>query len=303
MQATIIDGKQIAAEVRSGLRERVEAFVADYGSSPGLAVVLVGDNPASHVYVRMKERGCNDVGIRSEKHHLPADTTQDDLIRLVRRLGARDDIDGILVQMPLPRHISDQSVLAEVDPAKDVDGFHPINAGKLASGARGIVPCTPAGIIEMIRRTGLSLQGKEAVVVGRSNIVGKPTALLLLQENATVTLAHSRTANLKEVCRRADVLVVAIGRPYLITSDYVKPGAAVIDVGVNRLPDGGLVGDVDFDDVKEVAGYLTPVPGGVGPMTIAMLLQNTLDAAIARRRRCKALAELLRSSRKLDDDG
>lgn len=283
MGATLIDGKAIAAEVEGGLKERVAEFEAKYGAAPGLAVVLVGDNPASHVYVRMKERACARIGMRSEKHHLPAEKSQEDLIRLVRRLGAREDIDGILVQMPLPPHISEEAVLAEVDPAKDVDGFHPINSGRLLSGAKGLVPCTPAGILEMIRRTGQSLQGKEAVVVGRSNIVGKPTAILLLHENATVTMAHSRTADLKAVCRRADLLVVAVGRPRMIKAEYVKPGAMVIDVGVNRLPEGGLVGDVDFEDVKTVAGYLTPVPGGVGPMTIAMLLKNTLEAALARR--------------------
>lgn len=284
MEATLIDGKAVAAQVAGDLRERVAAFASRYGSAPGLAVVLVGDDPASQVYVRMKERRCADVGIRSEKHHLPASTSELELIELVRHLGRRDDIDGILVQLPLPPHISEEAVLAAVDPAKDVDGFHPVNSGRLLAGAPTIVPCTPAGVLELIRRTGQPIQGKEAVVVGRSNIVGKPTAILLLQENATVTLAHSRTANLQDVCRRADILVVAVGRPRLITAEYVKPGATVIDVGVNRLPDGSLAGDVDFDSVKAVAGYLTPVPGGVGPMTIAMLLKNTLEAAIARRR-------------------
>src|SRR5690606_23677560 len=217
------------------------------------------------------------------KHHLPHATAQEEVVRLVRHLGERDDVDGILVQLPLPDHISEQAALEAVDPAKDVDGLHPQNAGRLLSDGGGIVPCTPAGILELIRRTGVRIEGKEAVVVGRSNIVGKPTALLLLQQHATVTLAHSRTVDLPKVCRRADILVVAVGRPQLITADYVKPGAIVIDVGINRLPGGGLVGDVAFDEVKEVAGYLTPVPGGVGPMTIAMLAQNTIDAAVARR--------------------
>lgn len=283
MEATLIDGKAVALEIVGELRDRVEAFTARYGSAPGLAVVLVGDDPASHVYVRTKEKRCAEVGIRSEKHHLPADTSQEELIELVRRLGGRDDVDGILVQLPLPPHISEEAVLAAVDPAKDVDGFHPVNSGRLMAGSPTLVPCTPAGVLELIRRTGQPIQGKEAVVVGRSNIVGKPAAVLLLQEHATVTIAHSRTANLKEVCRRADILVVAAGRPRLITAEHVKPGATVIDVGVNRLPDGKLTGDVDFDDVKKVAGYLTPVPGGVGPMTIAMLLRNTLKAALARR--------------------
>lgn len=283
MAATLIDGKAIAAEIRAALKEKVKEFAATFGTAPGLAVVLVGDDPASHVYVRVKERACAEVGIRSEKHHLPHGTSEGDVIRLVRHLGERDDIDGILVQLPLPKHISEQAVLEAVVPSKDVDGFHPVNAGRLLAHGAGIVPCTPAGIIELIRRTGVAVEGKEAVVVGRSNIVGKPMALLLLHENATVTLAHSRTSELRSVCRRADLLVVAVGRPRLITAEYVKPGATVIDVGVNRLPDGGLVGDVAFDEVKEVAGHLTPVPGGVGPMTIAMLLKNTIEAAVARR--------------------
>lgn len=283
MAATIIDGKAIAAEIRASLKERVQKFSSTVGAAPGLAVVLVGDDPASHIYVRTKERVSGEVGIRFEKHHLPYDAAQEEVVRLVRRLGERDDVDGILVQLPLPGHISERAVLEAVDPAKDVDGFHPQNAGRLLAHGSGIVPCTPAGILELIRRTGVRIEGKEAVVVGRSNIVGKPTALLLLQQHATVTLAHSRTVDLPKVCRRADILVVAVGRPQLITAGYVKPGAIVIDVGINRLPGGELVGDVAFDEVKDVAGYLTPVPGGVGPMTIAMLAQNTIDAAMARR--------------------
>lgn len=283
MACSLIDGKAIAAEIRAAVKEKVDAFGAQFGTAPCLAVVLVGDDPASHVYVRMKERACAEVGIRSEKHHLPADTREDELLQLIRSLGRREDVDGILVQLPLPSHISEQAVLAAVDPAKDVDGFHPVSGGRLLAGAPGILPCTPAGVIELIKRTGVSIQGKEAVVVGRSNIVGKPAALLLLREHATVTVAHSRTADLAAVCRRADILVVAVGRPRLVTAEYVKPGAVVIDVGVNRLPDGSLAGDVDFESVRQVAGYLTPVPGGVGPMTIAMLMANTLEAAIARR--------------------
>lgn len=283
MACRIIDGKAIAAEITQELKGKVAEFTRRYGSPPLLSVVLVGDDPASHVYVRRKERACGEVGIGFERHHLPAGTSQAELVELVRRLGRRSDVDGILVQLPLPDSISEQAILAEVDPAKDVDGFHPVHAGLLFTGGKGIVPGTPRGILELIRRTGIELQGKEAVVVGRSNIVGKPTAMLLLQENATVTLAHSRTRDLAAVCRRADVLVVAAGRPRLITAEHVKPGAVVIDVGVNRMPDGSLAGDVDFESVKEVAGYLTPVPGGVGPMTIAMLLSNTLEAAAARR--------------------
>src|SRR5690606_31399035 len=234
MAATIIDGKAIAAEIRASLMERVRKFSSTVGTAPGLAVVLVGDDPASHIYVRTKERVSGEVGIRFEKQHLPHATAHEEVVRLVRHLGERDDVDGILVQLPLPDHISEQAVLEAVDPAKDVDGFHPQNAGRLLSHGGGIVPCTPAGILELIRRTGVRIEGKEAVVVGRSNIVGKPTALLLLQQHATVTLAHSRTVDLPKVCRRADILVVAVGRPQLITADYVKPGAIVIDVGINR---------------------------------------------------------------------
>lgn len=275
----IIDGRAFAARVKADVAAGVERFSQSVGRPPGLAVVLVGDDPASHVYVRNKERSAAEVGIASEKHHLPATTSQDDLIRLVRRLGREPHIDGILVQMPLPPHISEEAIIREVDPGKDVDGFHPVNAGQLLIGGDGLVPCTPAGVLAMIKATGVDLRGKECVVVGRSIIVGKPMAMLLLREDATVTMCHSRTVDLPSVCRRADVLVVAVGRPHLITKEYIKPGAVVIDVGVNRLPEGGLVGDVHFDEVKEVAGHLTPVPGGVGPVTIAMLMRNTLMAA------------------------
>lgn len=280
MAGQIIDGKAAATAIRQALIEDVAKHVRETGRTPGLAVILVGENPASQVYVRMKERACSEVGIYSEKHQLPKEIDQDDLLRLVRRLNEREDIHGILVQLPLPKQIEEQSVIEMVAPQKDVDGFHPINAGLLLSGSRdGMAPCTPAGVIELIKSTGVPFAGKQAVVVGRSNIVGKPTAVLLLQEDATVTVAHSKTANLQEACRQADLLIVAAGRPGMITKEYIKPGAVVIDVGVNRLSDGGLVGDVDFDSVKEVASFITPVPGGVGPMTIAMLLQNTLRAA------------------------
>lgn len=275
----MIDGKAVAAQMRARIKEEVEQFRAEAGTVPGLAVVLVGDNPASQVYVRMKERACSEVGIYSEKHQLPKEIEQTDLLRLIRRLNQQENIHGILVQLPLPDHLDEQTVIESVDPAKDVDGFHPVNAGRLCAGAPGLVPCTPAAILELIRQTGVSIEGQEAVVVGRSNIVGKPVAMLLLQQNATVTLCHSRTRNLAQTCRRADILVVAVGRPRVITPEFVKSGALVIDVGVNRVSDGGLVGDVDFDGAQQVAGFLTPVPGGVGPMTIAMLLQNTLKAA------------------------
>lgn len=279
MTAELIDGREVASRIRGQLKIDVGAFTRTHGRAPGLAVVIVGDDPASHVYVRMKEKATAEIGMRSEKYHLPGDTTQDELIQLVHRLGEKPDVDGILVQLPLPAHIDEQSVLSAVNPAKDVDGFHPINAGKLFAGGTGFVPCTPAGIIELIRHTGVPIAGKEAVVIGRSLIVGRPVSALLLNENATVTICHSRTQRLAEVCRRADILVVAIGRPQFVTKEFVKPGAIVIDVGVNRLPSGQLVGDVHFDEVKEVAGHITPVPGGVGPMTITMLLKNTLMAA------------------------
>ncbi len=280
MTGEIIDGKAAAAAVRGALKEDVAEYIRRTRRPPGLAVVLVGDNPASQVYVRMKERACQEVGISSEKHQLPKGTHQDDLLRLVRRLNQREDIHGILVQLPLPEQIDEHEIIAAVAPHKDVDGFHPINAGLLVSGSRdGLVPCTPAGVIELIKLTRVPIAGRHAVVVGRSNIVGKPTAILLLQEDATVTVAHSKTEDLQETCRQADILVVAAGRPGMITSEYVKPGAMVIDVGVNRLADGGLIGDVDFERVKSVASFITPVPGGVGPMTIAMLLRNTLRAA------------------------
>lgn len=279
MTAARIDGKGLAQTIRSALADEVSELVASGARKPGLAVVLVGDDPASTVYVRMKERAAAEVGIFSEKHHLPVSTSSTDLIRLIRRLNRRDDIHGILVQLPLPAHIDEQLILHEIDPAKDIDGFHPVNAGQLLLGGGGFRPCTPAGIIELIKSTGEEIAGKEAVVVGRSNIVGKPAALMLLRENATVTICHSKTDDLAGVCRRADILIAAVGKAGVIGRDHIKPGAIVIDVGVNRLADGGLVGDVDFHAAQEVAGYITPVPGGVGPMTIAMLLKNTLLAA------------------------
>ncbi|MBR2338371.1 MAG: bifunctional methylenetetrahydrofolate dehydrogenase/methenyltetrahydrofolate cyclohydrolase FolD [Clostridia bacterium] len=272
-----IDGKAIAAAVRAELKEQVAAMTAA-GNTPGLAVILVGDDPASRVYVSNKEKACADVGIRSEEFTLPADTTQEQLLELVHTLNAREDIHGILCQLPLPKHLDDKAVIAAIAPEKDVDAFHAANVGHIMIGDYTFLPCTPAGVMELLHRSNIDVAGKHCVVIGRSNIVGKPMAMLLLHENATVTICHSRTQNLKEVCRGADVLVAAVGRAKFVTPDMVKPGAAVIDVGINRDENGKLCGDVD-PAVDEVAGWLTPVPGGVGPMTIAMLLKNTVTAA------------------------
>lgn len=280
MPATILDGKAMAKAIRQDVARDV-ARLRERGLVPGLAVVLVGDDPASHTYVRAKAKACREVGIHSEVHHLPVDTPEAVLLETVRRLNERDDIHGILVQLPLPAHIRPKAVIDAVRPDKDVDGFHPLNVGNLAIGDRCLVPCTPRGILEMVKRAGLEVAGKRAVVIGRSNIVGKPMAQLLLREDATVTVCHSKTPDLPAVAREADLLVVAIGRPAYVDDRFVKPGAVVIDVGINRLADGRLVGDVDFAKVQHVAGYLTPVPGGVGPMTIAMLLKNTVEAAAA----------------------
>jgi methylenetetrahydrofolate dehydrogenase (NADP+)/methenyltetrahydrofolate cyclohydrolase len=283
MSATVLDGKKLAEEVRAEVRVGVEQFVRDHGRAPGLDVVLVGEDPASQVYTRNKEKASNEVGIRGKLHVLPASTTEDDLVALLERLNADEAIDGILVQLPLPKHIREQRVLDLVRADKDVDGFHPINAGLLASGRPAIAPCTPVGCMRLIATAGVELAGKRAVVIGRSNIVGKPMAQLLLAANATVTIAHSRTADLAAVCREADVLVAAVGKRELVRGDWIKPGAVVIDVGTNRVNlEGGktkLYGDVAFDEAKEVARAITPVPGGVGPMTIACLLANTLSAA------------------------
>jgi len=278
VQTHIIDGNAIAREVRGELHARVQALKAA-GVTPGLAVVLVGENPASRVYVRNKGRACADVGLHSEQHDMPGTSTEAEVLERVRRLNADPRIHGILVQLPLPAHISGERVLHAIAPEKDVDGFHPFNVGLLATGHPLFAPCTPAGVMVMLDREGIDPQGRHAVVVGRSNIVGKPMALLLLQRNATVTICHSKTRDLGEVTRQADILVVAIGRARAVDGDMVKPGAVVIDVGINRLPDGKLAGDVDFQSVLGRASHLTPVPGGVGPMTIAMLLVNTVTAA------------------------
>jgi methylenetetrahydrofolate dehydrogenase (NADP+) / methenyltetrahydrofolate cyclohydrolase len=283
VSAEVIDGKAVAAEVRGRVASRVREFaVANDGHTPGLATVLVGDDPASQVYVGNKRRQTEEVGMRSIHEELGATTPEDELHELLDELNANEAVDGILVQLPLPERIDQDAVIARIDPAKDVDGLTATNAGLLAQGRPGLVPCTPQGVIELLRQAGAELEGAEAVVVGRSILVGRPLASLLLGENATVTVCHSRTRDLAEVCRRADVLVAAVGSPRLIGREMVKPGAAVIDVGTNRTDDG-LVGDVDFEAVNEVAGAITPVPGGVGPMTIAMLLSNTVDAACRRR--------------------
>ncbi|MCR4424788.1 MAG: bifunctional methylenetetrahydrofolate dehydrogenase/methenyltetrahydrofolate cyclohydrolase FolD [Firmicutes bacterium] len=283
MSATIIDGKAVAASIRQSVHEEVEAYQAAHGRVPGLAVVIVGNNPASRVYVNSKKKACAEVGIYSEEHALPEKATQEELMGLVRALNEDPAIDGILVQLPLPDHLDEDQVIETITPGKDVDGFHPVSVGNLVIGKPGLRPCTPAGIMELIHRTGIEVRGKRAVVVGRSNIVGKPVSLMLLAEHATVTICHSRTQDLPAVCREGDILVAAVGRPEMIKGDWVKPGAVVIDVGVNRLEDKRLVGDVDFAQASEVAGYITPVPGGVGPMTIAMLMKNTLEAACTRR--------------------
>ena len=273
MSATIIDGKQTALEIRTALKEGVKAAEAR-GVLPCLAVVMVGDDPASAVYVRNKQKACEEVGILSVTHHLDKDTTQEGLIRLVQDLNGDQNITGILVQLPLPSHINEKEVLLAIDPDKDVDGFHPMNVGRLSTGEDGFVSCTPAGIIALLKRYEIVIEGKECVIIGRSNIVGKPMVQLMLQENATVTVCHSRTQDLARVCARADILIAAIGKPKFVTADFVKEGAVVIDVGINRDAEGKLCGDVDFEAVRDKASFITPVPGGVGPMTIAMLLTN-----------------------------
>ncbi len=281
MAAEIIDGKAVAAAVRARVADEVRAFESEHGRAPALATVLVGEDPASEVYIRNKRRACEEVGIDSIHHGLPADTGEEELLDLVVGLGLDDAVDGILVQLPVPDQIDPDRVVATIDPGKDVDGLTPVNAGLLAHGTPGLTPCTPAGVMELLHTQGVDLEGAEAVVVGRSKLVGVPIARLLLAANATVTICHSRTRDLPAVCRRADVLVAAVGVPRLLGADAIKPGAVVIDVGMNRTEDG-LSGDVDFEAAAEVAAAITPVPGGVGPMTIAMLLVNTVAAARAR---------------------
>lgn len=278
MGAVIVQGKEVAQSIRAKLASEV-AELKKQGITPGLAVVLVGDDPASQSYVRGKAKGCEEVGIASEVITADASITEEELLAIIQQLNENPNVNGILVQLPLPKHISETAVIEAIHPDKDVDGFHPISVGNMVLGNETFLPCTPHGIIELIKRTGTEMAGKHAVVIGRSNIVGKPVSLLLQQENATVTMCHSRTQNLEAFTRQADILVVATGRAHMIGKEHVKPGAVVIDVGVNRSENGKLVGDVRFDEVKEVASFLTPVPGGVGPMTITMLLKNTVAAA------------------------
>ncbi len=278
MSAQVINGKELVQSVREDFRLEVEEL-AKSQVQPGLAVVLVGNDPASAVYVRNKAKACETAGIYSEVHRLPEDAGEEELLSLVERLNGDKKINGILVQLPLPRHINEDKVIDAIHPDKDVDCFHPINVGNLMIGKPGFLPCTPAGVIEVLKRMNVEIAGKHAVVVGRSNIVGKPMAMLLLREHATVTVCHSRTPDMEKITAQADILVAAVGRPQMIKAKHLKPGAIVIDVGINRLPDGKLVGDVDFEDVLETAGMITPVPGCVGPMTITMLLANTIVSA------------------------
>lgn len=276
--AQIIDGKAVSKAVRQRVAAETEEL-KNKGITPGLAVILVGDDPASQVYVRNKERACEEVGFYSEKYTLPENTTQEELNALVDKLNTRKEISGILCQLPLPKHLDDKAVINRIDPKKDVDAFHPENVGAIMIGDYHFLPCTPAGVMELIHSTGVEITGKKAVVIGRSNIVGKPMAMLLLHENATVEITHSKTKNLADITRTADILVAAIGKAGFVTADMVKEGAVVIDVGMNRNAEGKLCGDVDFDEVSKKCSYITPVPGGVGPMTISMLMQNTLTAA------------------------
>ncbi|MBO6240812.1 MAG: bifunctional methylenetetrahydrofolate dehydrogenase/methenyltetrahydrofolate cyclohydrolase FolD [Butyrivibrio sp.] len=281
MAAKIIDGKLISSQIKDELKEKT-ALLKEKGITVTLAVILVGEDPASQVYVRNKKRACEYIGYNSLSYELPAETSQEELLKLIAELNSRKDVDGILVQMPLPGHIDEKTVIDAIDPSKDVDGFHPMNVGALCIGEKGFVSCTPAGVIQLLKRgcENFDIAGKECVIVGRSNIVGKPMALLMLRENATVTIAHSKTKNLEEVCKRADILIAAVGKAGVITADHVKDGAVVIDVGINRNEEGKLCGDVRYDEVAGKAYAITPVPGGVGPMTIAMLMNNCYEAAL-----------------------
>ena len=280
MSAAVIDGKAISARIKDELREKVQRIRENKNIEITLAVILVGEDPASQVYVRNKKKACEYIGFCSISYELPQNTSQDKLLALIEELNEREDIDGILVQMPLPEQIDENVIIRAIRPSKDVDGFHPQNVGALCIGEPGFISCTPAGIIQLLRRSGIEMSGRECVIVGRSNIVGKPMAMLMLRENATVTVAHSKTADLQKVCKRADILIAAIGKAKMITAEYIKEGATVIDVGINRDPETGkLQGDVDYENVREHAGAITPVPGGVGPMTIAMLMNNCYEAA------------------------
>ncbi|MGN0469948.1 MAG: bifunctional methylenetetrahydrofolate dehydrogenase/methenyltetrahydrofolate cyclohydrolase FolD [Acutalibacteraceae bacterium] len=276
--AKIISGKEVSAQVRADVRAECETLKKQ-GVAPGLAVIIVGDDPASRVYVNNKKKACEDVGFLSEEYALPAQTTQEELLALIEKLNNKKEINGILCQLPLPKHLDEKAVINAISPLKDVDAFHPSNVGRIMIGDYHFLPCTPAGVMELIHSANIDVNGKNCVVIGRSNIVGKPMAMLLLHENGTVTICHSRTKNLKEICRSADILVAAVGKPKFVKADMVKEGAVVIDVGMDRDENGKLCGDVDFNEVEPVASYITPVPGGVGPMTIAMLMKNTLMAA------------------------
>ncbi len=274
-----LDGKIVSAALRGRIKKRTDVFRDRYGYAPGLAVVIVGDDPASQVYVRNKHRACEEVGVVSKGYALPAESTEEELLRLIDKLNHDDTVHGILVQLPLPKHIRESVIISAIRPDKDVDAFHPVNVGKIMTGHYTLLPCTPAGIMEILRYYDIDPAGKHCVVIGRSNIVGKPMALLLLERNGTVTICHSKTKGLTNITRQADILVAAVGKPGFVTADMVKPGAVVIDVGINRTPEGKLCGDVEESSVASVASALTPVPGGVGPMTITMLLNNTLTAA------------------------
>jgi methylenetetrahydrofolate dehydrogenase (NADP+)/methenyltetrahydrofolate cyclohydrolase len=278
--AKIIDGKAIASEIRQELKQRTSAFEELFGFKPGLAVILVGTDPASKVYVNNKKKACEEIGYNSFVYELPATTTEDHLLNLIYYLNGQEMIHGILVQLPLPEHINEEKVLHAIKPTKDVDAFHPQNVGHIMLGTPTFSPCTPAGVMELLKRSDIDVAGKECVIVGRSNIVGKPLAMLLLQANGTVTICHSKTKDLQSVTKRADILITAIGKPEFFTEDYIKPGAVVIDVGINRTADGKLVGDVAFNQVLDKVSAITPVPGGCGPMTIAMLMKNTFEAAL-----------------------
>ncbi|HOV25012.1 MAG TPA: bifunctional methylenetetrahydrofolate dehydrogenase/methenyltetrahydrofolate cyclohydrolase FolD [Pseudobacteroides sp.] len=278
MAATVISGKDLAKKVKGNLKNDVELLKAK-GIETCLVVIIVGDDPASRVYVNNKKKACEEIGIKSIEYALGADTSEEELLALIDKLNKDKSVNGILVQLPLPKQINEEKVIMAINPEKDVDAFHPVNVGKIMTGNPDFMPCTPAGVIKLIEETGIDIAGKECVVVGRSNIVGKPQAMLLLAKNGTVTICHSRTKNLEEVCRRADILVVAVGKPEMIKGSAIKPGAVVIDVGTNRTETKKLVGDVEFSSASEVASYITPVPGGVGPMTIAMLMENTVKAA------------------------
>jgi len=276
--AQLLKGKEVSARIKSQLKEEADKL-KERGINPGLAVIIVGDDPASRVYVNNKKKACEEIGIKSFEYALPAETSEDELLKLIDKLNVSDEVSGILVQLPVPKHIDEQKIINSINPQKDVDAFHPVNVGKIMTGNYDFVPCTPAGVMELIKESGIEIAGKDCVIVGRSNIVGKPQAMLLLHQNGTVTICHSKTKDLAEKTKSADILVVAVGIPEFITGDMIKEGAVVIDVGINRIADKKLVGDVHFESAEKVAGAITPVPGGVGPMTISMLMKNTLKAA------------------------